>query len=70
MKLNDLKRKHNSLLKKGQDLYQQMMSIYEIMVELQECIKKTEGDSYDPRLLFFGGGFYIHENDEDIEAVE
>ena len=63
-RLNDLKRRHNSIHEEGCEHYKKMMSIYEEMQELHEQIKEIEGPDYDPIPLIFGGGFHIHEEDE------
>ena len=64
MKLNDLKRRHNALLKEGQAAYAQMLETHAEVISLQDRIKEIEGDDYDPIPVLFGGGFYIHEEDE------
>jgi len=64
MKLNDLKRKHNTLLIEGQEAYSKVNALFEEVKALQDRIAKIEGDDYDPIPLIFGSGFNIYEDDE------
>ena len=70
MNINDLKRKHNALLSKGQDEYAKMLETYNALMELQKRIAEIEGDEYDPIPLIFGGCLHIHADDETIEVPE
>jgi len=61
--INDLKRKHNELLARGQELYAEVMRLHNQCLELQAHIKDAEGPNYDPIPLIFGGGFHL---DDDL----
>ena len=52
-KLNDMKRRHNSIHEDGCEHYKKMMSIYKEMQDLHEQIKEMEGADYDPIPLIF-----------------
>jgi hypothetical protein len=56
--INDLKKEHNALLKRGQETYTEVMELYEQCLALQEQIKQAEGEEYDPIPLIFGSGFW------------
>lgn len=57
--INDLKKKHNTLLERGQKLYAEVMKLHSQVLELQDRIKQAEGEEYDPIPLIFGNGFWI-----------
>lgn len=57
--INDMKRKHNVYMERGQQLYAEMMDLHEKCLDLRNKLKKAEGDEYDPIPLIFGGGFWI-----------
>lgn len=66
MNLNDLKREHNRLQKKGRKQYAKLIKKTERINALREEIKKIEGDDYDPIPLIFGGDFNIYEDGEHV----
>ena len=65
--LNAIKRKHNRLLKEGQDKFAELETIAEEMLALRKKIETAEGDDYDPIPVFFGSGFWIDVEGEEAE---
>lgn len=60
--LNNLKRRHNALLKEGQALWSQINEKYSVLIQLQKMIESEEGEDYDPLPLIFGDGFFIDDD--------
>jgi len=61
--INDLKKKHNALLERGQEMYAEVMRLHNQCLELQAHIEDAEGPDYDPIPLIFGAGFRL---DDDL----
>lgn len=59
--INDLKRRHNALLKEGQALWEKLEPLSSAMMAMRKTLEREEGDDYDPVPLIFGSGFWIDE---------
>ena len=59
--INNLKRRHNAELEKGQELYAEVLKVHKNCLDMQAEIEREEGDEYDPIPLLFGDGFWIDE---------
>lgn len=63
--INDLKRKHNALLKEGQALWEKLEPLSDEMMAIRKTLEREEGDGYDPVPLIFGSGFWIDDDDSE-----
>ena len=68
--LNAIKRKHNRLLKAGQELFAELEPISAEMLALRKKIEEAEGDDYDPIPVLFGSGFWIDVEGEEAEEQQ
>lgn len=60
--VNDMKRVHNILHKKGQTMWADLQKLYEAVIILRKQIEAIEGADYDGIPLLFGDGFFIEED--------
>ena len=66
--INDLKRKHNALLKEGQELFARIEELTPEMMAIRKTLREVEGDDYDEIPVIFGSGYWIDEDEGRLEG--
>lgn len=61
--IKTLKRKHNILMREGQELQATLLNKAEELLQMRKDIQDEEGDEYDGIPLIFGCGYWVDEDE-------